>query len=90
MHNYTERRREVLRNLDSLGAAQPDVMAGFSSLHTAAVADTALTPMTKELIALALAAATCGAPRAVAPAATPTPLPSPTWTPIPLATATPR
>ena len=42
------------------------------------------------VIALALAAATCGTPRVVAPAATPTPSPSPTWTPIPLATATPR
>ena len=41
-------------------------------------------------VALALAAATCGAPRVVAPAATPTPPPVPTWTPIPFATATPR
>ncbi len=41
-------------------------------------------------IGVALAAATCGAPRAVTPAATPSPLPSPTWTPIPFATATPR
>lgn len=41
-------------------------------------------------IVLALAAATCGSLRVVAPAATPTPSPSPTWTPIPLATATPR
>ena len=42
------------------------------------------------VLGLALAAATCGAPRAVAPAAMPTPSPSPTWTPIPFATATPR
>ncbi len=41
-------------------------------------------------IGVALASATCGAPRAVTPAATPSPLPSPTWTPIPFATATPR
>ena len=41
-------------------------------------------------MALALAAVTCGPPRAAAPAATPTPPPSPTWTPIPFATATPR
>ncbi len=39
---------------------------------------------------VALAAATCGAPRVVTPAATPSPSPSPTWTPIPFATATPR
>ena len=39
---------------------------------------------------LALAAATCAAPRSVVPVATPTPSPSPTWTPIPFATATPR
>ncbi len=42
------------------------------------------------VLGLALAAATCGAPRAVTPAATPTSSPSPTWTPIPFATATPR
>lgn len=42
------------------------------------------------VMALTLAAATCVAPRGVAPAATPTPSPSPTWTPIPFATATPR
>ncbi len=42
------------------------------------------------VIALALAAATCGAPQVAAPVATPTPVPVPTWTPIPFATATPR
>ena len=42
------------------------------------------------VLALGLAAVTCGAPRAITPAATPTPAPSPTWTPIPWATATPR
>ncbi len=41
-------------------------------------------------IGVALAAATCGAPRVVTPAATPSTSPSPTWTPIPFATATPR
>lgn len=42
------------------------------------------------VIALALAAATCGPSRVAAPPATPTPSPSPTWTPIPFATATPQ
>lgn len=42
------------------------------------------------VIALALAAATCGTPRVAAPTSTPTPSPSPTWTPIPVATATPQ
>lgn len=47
-------------------------------------------PACAVVLALALAAVTCGPPRVVAPAATPTPPPSPTWTPIPFATATPR
>ncbi|MGI9540416.1 MAG: carboxymuconolactone decarboxylase family protein [Miltoncostaeaceae bacterium] len=55
MPTYTERRHEVLRDLRSLTAAQPDVMNGFSSMHEAAIADAALSPAVKELIALALA-----------------------------------
>lgn len=47
-------------------------------------------PAAVAFIALALAAATCGAPRVVAPTPTPSPSPNPTWTPIPFATATPR
>lgn len=55
MQTYGERRREVLRDLDRLGAAQPEVMTAFGGMHAAAVADRTLSTATKELIALALA-----------------------------------
>lgn len=40
--------------MSDLGSAAPDVMRGFSALHTASTRDGALSMTTKELIALAI------------------------------------
>lgn len=40
--------------MEKLGADAPTVMEGFSRMHEASVADGALSPKTKELIALAI------------------------------------
>lgn len=56
--SYPERRRQVGRNLRQLTRLQPQVMEGFSALHSAGAAAGALEAKTKELIALAIAVAT--------------------------------
>mgnify|MGYP000155808816 CR=1 FL=1 len=55
---FPERYRELAASLGDLGKAQPDVMAGFTQLHQAATATGTLTPLTKELMALAIGIST--------------------------------
>ena len=51
---YPGKFRIAKRNTQSLAAAQPEVMAAFNALHTAAVATGALEAKIKELMALAI------------------------------------
>jgi AhpD family alkylhydroperoxidase len=51
-HQVTDDLRAPYRELSD---AIPDVMAGYNALHSAAMAEGALTARTKELIALAIA-----------------------------------
>ena len=55
--SYREITRSVSQSLVKLRAAKPDLMKGFSALASAATGDGALSPKTKELIALALGVA---------------------------------
>ena len=50
--DYNKRLREAM---GKLGVAAPDLMAGFVTLHKAAVQEGALSTKVKELIALAIA-----------------------------------
>lgn len=52
--NFPERHRELQDGFRKLRRADSDVMAGFASLHRAAMADGELPARTKELIALAI------------------------------------
>jgi AhpD family alkylhydroperoxidase len=52
--NFPERHQELQDGFRKLRRADADVMAGFASLHRAAMADGALPARTKELIALAI------------------------------------
>lgn len=53
--NYPEYYRHLRELVGRLSAQLPGPMAGFATLHTAAVADGALNTKTKELIALGIA-----------------------------------
>jgi AhpD family alkylhydroperoxidase len=55
MKNFPQHLEELQAGMEQLGLAVPAVMQGFGSLHQAAIADGALTPKTKELIALGIA-----------------------------------
>lgn len=55
MTHYAEVIADLSEPTKSLREASPDVWAGFSHLHNAAMADGALSTKTKELIALAIA-----------------------------------
>ncbi|MEL7156532.1 MAG: carboxymuconolactone decarboxylase family protein [Actinomycetota bacterium] len=52
--DHVERHRELRDGFRSLHRALPATMSAFGSLHTAALADAALSSTTKELIALAI------------------------------------
>ena len=52
--DYPSCYEHVAEMMTKFGAEAPGVMGGFSQLHAAAVADGALSPKTKELIALAI------------------------------------
>jgi AhpD family alkylhydroperoxidase len=54
---FEQKRSELRSGYRELGTALPDVMAGFSAMHKAAVADGELSRSTKELIALAIGVA---------------------------------
>lgn len=51
---FPERYRELAQGFQKLGQSQPAVMKGFSAMHSAAGTDGALSPLTKELMALAI------------------------------------
>ena len=53
--NYPQHYEKLVEMMGRLGAEAPEVMGGFSELHTAAGADGALPVRIKELIALAIA-----------------------------------
>lgn len=55
--DFEQMRSELRSGYRELGAALPDVMAGFGAMHKAAVADGELSRATKELIALAIGVA---------------------------------
>jgi AhpD family alkylhydroperoxidase len=55
--DFEQKRSELRSGYRELGTALPDVMAGFSVMHKAAVADGELSRSTKELIALAIGVA---------------------------------
>jgi AhpD family alkylhydroperoxidase len=52
--DYPSCYRHVAEMMAKFGAEAPGVMGGFGQLHAAAVADGALSPKVKELIALAI------------------------------------
>lgn len=54
---YPEQLEKINTNMAALSKMQPDVMSGFSSLHSAAATDGVLDTVTKELIALAISVA---------------------------------
>jgi len=54
MDNYPKHYEEVVEMMGNFGSEAPGVMAGFSRLHAASVADGALSSKIKELIALAI------------------------------------
>lgn len=55
--HYPERRAELQSTLIRLAREIPGPMGGFTGLHKAATANAALSPKTKELIALGIAVA---------------------------------
>ncbi|MGK0274923.1 MAG: AhpD family alkylhydroperoxidase [Ilumatobacter sp.] len=55
--DFPQKRTDLRHGYRELGTALPDVMAGFSDMHRAAVADGELSRATKELIALAIGVA---------------------------------
>ena len=55
--SYKEITRELSQNLATFRKAQPDVMAGFSSMASAATKTATLDSKTKELIALGIGVA---------------------------------
>ena len=52
--DYADIYRHLQELMGRLAAEEPDVMAGFASLHATATADGVLSTKTKELIALAI------------------------------------
>ena len=55
IETYPQRHARLQRQFARLGKALPDEMAGFTALHRAAVADSALSAPMRELIALGIA-----------------------------------
>ena len=55
MKNFPEQFKELNEWMEKLGADIPDVMEGFSALHTASIKSGTLDSKTKELIALGIA-----------------------------------
>ena len=55
--NYPQHSDHLVEAMGRLAQAEPETMNGFMRLHSAAVADGALTARTKELIALGIAIA---------------------------------
>ncbi|MEZ5378705.1 MAG: carboxymuconolactone decarboxylase family protein [Acidimicrobiales bacterium] len=56
--NHVERHGELRRGFRQLSRVQSEVMAGFTSMHRAAVADGELPGATKEMMALAISIVT--------------------------------
>jgi AhpD family alkylhydroperoxidase len=56
--DFPTRRTELRQGYRDLNKVIPDQMKGFGELHRAAVADGALSPATKELMAVAIAICT--------------------------------
>ena len=52
--DYTDIHQHLQELMGRLGAEEPEVMAGFASLHASATAEGALSTKSKELIALAI------------------------------------
>lgn len=55
MKNYPEHYQQLKQIMKQLKQEIPDTMAGFAGLHRASATDGALSPKTKELIALGIA-----------------------------------
>lgn len=51
---YPEHYKDILDMMGEFGVENKDVMSGFAQLHKSAVADGALSPKVKELIALSI------------------------------------
>lgn len=54
VESYPKFYKKVQEEMSAYGKANPDIMAGFSTLHKAAGTDGALDAKTKELMALAI------------------------------------
>lgn len=55
MQNFPARYEELKQSMSQMGQAIPNTMKGFGALHRASMSEGALSPKTKELIALGIA-----------------------------------